>query len=384
MIEALTFNDVSLVPGYSEVLPNDIDVSILVGGKLRLHYPILSAAMDTVTGSEMAIAMAQIGGLGVIHKNCSSHDQALAVLQVKNYINDHQSNISYGDHSLSSKATLDKKGSLCCGAALGVGDDLAQRAHALVNAGVDALVLDSAHGHSKNIGEAIKSLRSWFKDILLIAGNVVTKEGAIFLYEAGADVVKVGIGPGSICTTRVVAGVGIPHLTAISNVVNAARNNNFGVIADGGLQYSGDITKALACGAHAVMSGALLAGSNEALGDRIMFDGRAFKVYRGMGSILAMNDGSKDRYAQSLIKDMTKLVPEGIEGRIPCCGSVKEIVYQLMGGLKAGMGYIGAKNIADLHEKAQFVKVSNAGFKEGHVHDVMITNEAPNYHALKF
>lgn len=380
MIEALTFNDVSLVPGYSEVLPNEVDVSILLGGKLHLHFPILSAAMDTVTGSQMAIAMAQIGGLGIIHKNCSVHEQALAVLQVKNYIDDHQHNSCDAQSSL---ATLDKKGRLCCGAAVGFSDDLSERAHALVNAGVDAIVLDSAHGHSKNVGDAIKNLRSWFKDILIIAGNVVTKEGAMFLYEAGADVVKVGIGPGSICTTRVVTGVGIPHLTAIFNAVSAARNNNFAVIADGGLQYSGDITKALAFGAHAVMSGALLAGSNEALGDRVMFDGRSFKVYRGMGSILAMNDGSKDRYAQSRIKDMTKLVPEGIEGRIPCRGSVKDIVYQLMGGLKAGMGYIGAKNIADLHEKAQFVKVSNAGLKEGHVHDVMITNEAPNYHALK-
>jgi IMP dehydrogenase len=370
VLEALTFNDISLVPCYSEVLPNEVDVSIHLGKNLHLNSPILSAAMDTVTTAPMAIAMAQVGGLGIIHKNCSPKQQALEVLQVKKYQSEIMENSIY---------THDSQGQLACGAALGCGPDFEERAYDLMAAGVDTLVVDSAHGHSKNVFDAIRQLRLWFKDLLIIAGNVVTKEGAIFLHEAGADVIKIGIGPGSICTTRVVAGVGIPHITAILNVAAVAREKGFTVIADGGLQYSGDITKALAAGSHAVMTGALLAGTIEAPGERIVFGGREFKVYRGMGSILAMNDGSKDRYGQSLVKEASKLVPEGIEGRLPCRGSAKDTIFQLMGGLKAGMGYVGAKNIAELHEKAKFVRVSSAGLRESHVHDVIITNEAPNY-----
>src|SRR5579871_5061223 len=274
----------------------------------------------------------------------------------------------------------DIKGRLCCGAAVGCGPDLEARAYALVDAGVDVLVVDSAHGHTKNVAEAVRKLRRWFKDVLIVAGNVVTPEGAVFLHEAGADAIKVGVGPGSICTTRVVAGVGIPQLTAIMTIGQAAKERGFAVIADGGLQFSGDITKALAAGAHVVMTGSLLAGTKEAPGERLLFGGREFKVYRGMGSISAMASGSKDRYGQHRTEVAAKLVPEGIEGRIPYRGCASDVVFQLMGGLRAGMGYLGAQNISELHEKARFVRVSAAGLREGHVHDITITKESPNYH----
>ncbi len=477
--EALTFSDVSLVPAYSEVLPADVDISIKLCDGLKLNAPILSAAMDTVTNSQMAIAMAQVGGMGVIHKNLDPAEQAQEVFRVKKYeawvianpititpnatiadakvlvkeqsvsgfpvvssegellgmltardirFAESPSNLvsevmskelifAHSDadtsicldlmkakrveklplvdqeHRLMGLVTIkdihkaktfpdsvrDTQGRLCCGAAVGCGSDLEERSFALVNAGVDALVVDSAHGHTKNVSEAVKKLRSWFKDILIIAGNVVTAEAAIFLHDAGADVVKVGVGPGSICTTRVVAGVGIPQLSAIMSIGQAAKERGFLVIADGGLQFSGDITKALAAGAHAVMTGSLLAGTKEAPGERLLFGGREFKVYRGMGSLSAMANGSKDRYGQQRT-ETTKLVPEGIEGRIPYKGCASDVVFQLMGGLRAGMGYLGARNIDELHERARFVRVSVAGLREGHVHDVAITKESPNYY----
>lgn len=478
--EALTFGDVSLVPTYSEILPTDVNIAINLGDKLKLNAPILSAAMDTVTNSQMAIAMAQVGGLGVIHKNMSPHAQASEVFRVKKYeawvianpvtispdatiayakelvkeqsvsgfpvvssegklvgmltardiqfaesLADQVSHVMSRDlviarsdadtslcldlmkkrrieklplvdqeNKLQGLVTIkdihkastfpdsvrDAKGRLCCGAAVGCGADLEERAHALVNAGVDALVVDSAHGHTKNVHTAVKKLRSWFKDLLIVAGNVVTSEGAVFLHEAGADGVKVGVGPGSICITRVVAGVGIPQLSAIMNIGKVAKDKGFFVIADGGLQFSGDITKALAAGAHAVMTGSLLAGTKEAPGERLLIGGREFKIYRGMGSLDAMNNGSKDRYGQQHIETKSKMVPEGIEGRIPYRGCASDVVFQLMGGLRAGMGYLGAKNITELHEKARFVRVSPAGHREGHVHDVTITKETPNYY----
>jgi IMP dehydrogenase len=436
--QALTFGDVSLIPAHSDILPNQVDISISLGEKLLLHAPIMSAAMDTVTNSQMAIAMAQAGGLGVIHKNMEPAEQAREAFRVKKYeawvianpitiapdatiahakeLVKEQSvsgfpvvsnegellgmltarDIRFADSSSSlvsdvmskelviastdagtelcldlmksrrveklplvddnrhlkglvtikdihkastfPNSVRDKRGRLCCGAAVGCGDDLEERAHALISAGVDAIVVDSAHGHSKNVFDAVKKLRSWFEDVLIIAGNVVTEEGAIFLHQAGADVIKVGVGPGSICTTRVIAGVGIPQLT-----------------------------------------GSLLAGTQEAPGERLIYHGREFKVYRGMGSIGAMGRGSKDRYGQHEVLEDKKLVPEGIEGRIPYRGRAADVVFQLMGGLKAGMGYLGAKNIFDLQTKARFVRVSPAGFREGHVHDITITKEAPNY-----
>lgn len=476
--ECLTFSDVSLVPTYSALLPHEVDISIDLGAKISLKAPILSAAMDTVTAAPMAIAMAQAGGLGIIHKNMKIAEQAKEVFQVKKYeawvianpvtIEPHMTigfaqkmvreaqvsgfpvvskeglllgmltardmRLAERDSDLVSDlmskdlvkakantttkscldlmksrrveklplvdehdrlvglvtikdihqvstfphAVRDAKGRLCCGVALGVGADLEERAYAVVEAGADVLVLDSAHGHSKNIGIALQKLRSWFKDHLIIAGNVVTAEGAIFLHEAGADVVKVGVGPGSICTTRVVAGVGIPQLSAIMKVGRAAKERGFQVIADGGLQFSGDITKALAGGAHAVMTGSLLAGAKEAPGERLLYGGREFKVYRGMGSLSAMKKGSKERYGQHELSDQ-KLVPEGIEGRIPYRGKAADIIFQLMGGLRAGMGYLGAHTIAQLQENAHFIRVSAAGLREGHVHDISITKEAPNY-----
>ncbi len=478
-VEAFTFGDVSLVPAYSSILPHQVDTSVSLRG-VTLKSPIMSAAMDTVTNSHMAIAMAQVGGLGVIHRNMTIGEQAQEVFRVKKYeawvisnpitimpnatigearalvreldvsgfpvVSEENEllgmltarDMRFADSNAAlvrdvmsrdvvaakvdadtglclelmksnrieklplvdeeyrlvglvtvkdiHKATTfpdsarDQKGRLCCAAALSCGSDLEERAHALVQAGVDVLVVDSAHGHTANVENAVRSLRHWFKEHFIVAGNVVTEEGAVFLYEAGADAIKVGVGPGSICTTRVVAGVGIPQLSAIMSVGRAAKERGFMVIADGGLQFSGDITKALAAGAHVVMTGSLLAGTKEAPGERILFGGREFKVYRGMGSLDAMGKGSKERYGQGAVEERGKLVPEGIEGRIPYRGCAADVVFQLMGGLRAGMGYLGARTIGELHEKAHFIRVSPAGFREGHVHDITITKEAPNYH----
>lgn len=352
--QGFTFADVSLVPNHSQILPSDVSTNLRLSDAICLRTPILSAAMDTVTTAPMAIAMAQAGGLGIIHKNMSIEQQAAEVLKVKN-------------------------GELYCGAAVGPGKDLKDRVYALVNAGADVLAVDSAHGHSRNVYDAVFSIRKWFPKILIIAGNVVTKEGALFLYEAGADVIKVGVGPGTICTTRVIAGVGIPQLSAILDVGSVAKNYGFKVIADGGIQFSGDITKALAAGAHGVMTGSLLAGAKEAPGEKVTLQGKEYKVYRGMGSVDAMKKGAKDRYGQEGVEESNKLVPEGIEGCVPCKKEVSKIIYQLVGGLRSGMGYLGAINIDELHEKARFVIVSAAGFKEGHAHDIMITKESPNY-----
>ncbi len=475
--EALTFDDVLLVPAESNVLPADIDVKTRLARNIYLNTPIMTAAMDTVTEAAMAIAIAREGGIGVIHKNMSIERQADEVDKVKrsengvivnpfflspdNTVNDADElmgkykisgvpicvenkklvgiitnrdlrfldnyNIPIKDvmtkeglvtapvgttlkeaqeilrakkieklpivddeGTLKGLITIkdiekavrypnsarDASGRLLCAAAIGVTADVLDRAAALIEAGADLLVLDSAHGHSKGIIDCVKKVKAKYPEVALMAGNIATAAAAEALIEAGADAIKVGIGPGSICTTRVVAGVGVPQVTAIYNVACAAKKHNIPVVADGGIKYSGDIAKALAVGASVVMLGSLFAGCEESPGDSEIYQGRRFKVYRGMGSIAAMNSGSRDRYFQQNNK---KLVPEGVEGRVPYKGLVSETVYQLMGGLKSGMGYCGCPNIESLHEKAQLVRITGAGLKESHPHDIYITKEAPNY-----
>lgn len=480
--KGLTFDDVLLLPQESHVLPNDVDLSTRLTDKVKLTVPILSASMDTVTDSRMAIAMARQGGLGIIHKNMSAEDQAMEVRKVKRsengviidpfyltpdhlisdaeelmsryrisgvplvntmedrvlvgiltnrdmrFLTDYTQKISTemtdedlvtapvgtsleeaekilqkhkieklplvdSDGRLSGLITIkdiekvvqfpnaakDEHGRLLVGAAIGVTSDSFERAQALVDAEVDAIVIDTAHGHSAGVIRKIKELREAFPDVALIAGNVATGEGTRALFETGVDVVKVGIGPGSICTTRIVAGVGVPQITAIYDAATVAKEFNKPIIADGGIKYSGDIVKALAAGGHAVMLGSLLAGTDESPGEFELFQGRRFKTYRGMGSLGAMKKGSSDRYFQNSVNEANKLVPEGIEGRIEYKGSLEEVIFQMLGGLRSGMGYVGAKDIQALREETQFVQMSGAGLKESHPHDVQITKEAPNY-----
>lgn len=477
--EALTFDDVLLLPRASSVLPKDVDTATLLTPKIKLAIPIISAAMDTVTESGMAIAMALVGGIGVIHKNLSIDEQAHEVARVKKAQSgmvdlpmtmapdqtiaearalQHQSGISgfvivqddklmglltnrdIRSESTASKkirdvmtplkdlvvvregtarsqaiallhehrieklpvvdakgrlkglitikdimkakdnpvATKDANGRLRVAAAVGVGPAGVDRAEALIEAGVDCIVVDTAHGHSRGVIETVKQIRKQFKDVSLIAGNIATGEAALDLIKAGVDALKVGIGPGSICTTRIVAGVGVPQITAIHNVAAVARKHKVPVIADGGIKYSGDIVKALATGADTVMVGSLFAGTEESPGETILYQGRTYKMYRGMGSITAMQKGSRDRYFQSDVA-ADKLVPEGIEGRVPFRGRVAEMIHQLVGGLRSGMGYVGVPTIAKLQTDSEFVRISGAGLKESHVHDVIITQEAPNY-----
>ncbi|QTA37506.1 IMP dehydrogenase [Thermosipho ferrireducens] len=478
MKEALTFDDVLLVPKYSEILPNEVDVSTRLTRKIKLNIPLLSAAMDTVTEAELAKALAREGGIGIIHKNLSIEEQAHQVNIVKrteNGIIDDPITISpdvsvldaerlmaeykigglpvvddsrkliglvtnrdirfernpqrpvkelmtpfekliYAEEGISldeareilhenkieklpiikkdgtlsglitikdiksvvehPNASRDKKGRLLVGAAVGTSPDTLERVQALIDAGVDVIVVDTAHGHSKKVIETVQKIKSVFPDIQLIAGNIATEEGAEALINAGVDALKVGIGPGSICTTRIVAGIGVPQLTAIVDVVRIAREFDIPVIADGGIRFSGDIVKALAAGAETVMLGSIFAGTEEAPGETILYQGRKYKSYRGMGSLGAMSRGSADRYFQA---SNQKFIPEGIEGMVPYKGSVKDVVYQLIGGLKSGMGYIGAKNLKELYEKAEFVKITAASIKESHPHDVIITKEPPNY-----
>jgi len=351
--EALTFDDVLLVPNYSEVVPTEVDTASFATPKIKLRVPILSSAMDTVTEKRMAVALGQMGGLGVIHKSLSIEKQAEAVKEVK-------------------------KQKLPAAAAVGATGNFLERAKALAEAGVDVFVVDTAHGHSKRVIEAVKVLKKQFKNVEIIAGNIATAQGALALIKAGADGVKVGIGPGSICTTRMVSGCGVPQITAILDVVAACKKSKVKVIADGGIKYSGDIAKALAAGADCVMLGSLLAGTDEAPGEIFEDHGKKYKSYRGMGSLGAMNEGSKDRYGQDKVVG-GKLVPEGVEARVPYKGSVVHIVEQLIGGVRSGMGYSGAKNISELHRKANFVKITPAGLRESHVHDVQIAKKAPNY-----
>ena len=478
---ALTFDDVLLKPGLSKILPKDALLKSDLTKKISLNIPLLSAAMDTVTESRLAISIAEEGGLGVIHKNLSPEKQAAEVAKVKRFesgivkdpitVNPDMSvrdvlrmtkekqisgvpvieknrviagivtnrdlrfetqldqpvknimtpkeqlvTVEEGADIEKAKSLMhkhrlervlvtnkkfelkglitvkdilkgiehpfaakDDQGKLLAGAAVGVSAGTDNRIEKLVAAGVDVLVLDTAHGHSTGVLEKIKWIKHHHSSIQLIGGNIATAEGAEALIEAGVDSVKVGIGPGSICTTRVVAGVGVPQITAIQDVASVARKHNIPVIADGGIRYSGDITKALAAGANTVMLGSMLAGTDEAPGEIIFYQGRSYKSYRGMGSVGAMQDGSADRYFQEESPSNDKFVPEGIEGRVPCKGSIKQIIFQLLGGIRAGLGYTGSVDIDDLHKKANFVQVTASGVKESHVHDVQIIKEAPNY-----
>jgi len=479
MIEGLTFNDLVLLPGESKILPKDIDVKTKLSRNISINIPIVSAAMDTVTESETAIALARQGGLGFIHKNMSIEKQALEVEKVKKsesgmiidpitidpeqkilevlnimekykisgvpvvkkgnlmgiitnrdlrfetnldkkvkdvMTKDNLATVPVGTTLEESKSMLherriekllvvddagklkglitikdiekikkyphsckDHLGRLRVGAAVGVGPERDERIDRLINANVDVVVIDSAHGHSAGVIEAVKETKKNFPNLELIAGNVATSEGTRALIEAGVDAVKVGIGPGSICTTRIIAGVGVPQMTAIMECAQEAAKKNIPIIADGGMRFSGDITKGIAGGALSVMIGNLLAGTEESPGETVLFQGRTYKVYRGMGSVEAMREGSVDRYFQEMPEGETKLVPEGIVGRVPYRGPLADTTYQLIGGLRAGMGYVGAGDIDELQAKAKFLKITAAGLREGHVHDVIITKEASNY-----
>ncbi|MDR0674751.1 MAG: IMP dehydrogenase [Mycoplasmataceae bacterium] len=365
-----TFGDVLLVPQYSNVIPRQVSTKTKLTRKITLNIPVVSAAMDTVTETKMAIHMALNGGIGFIHKNLSSLEQADAVMQVKKAKIDLK---KYPD------ANLDTKGCLIVGAAISIANNNIERAKMLIKAGVDVLTIDSAHGDSMNVVNAIKLIKKTFPKIQLIAGNIATKSGAKHLIDAGADALKVGIGPGSICTTRIISGVGVPQLTAIADVYDVAAKKQIPIIADGGIKYSGDITKALAAGADSVMLGSMLAATDEAPGKIITINGKKYKSYVGMGSMIAMKRGSSDRYFQNNM-DASKLVPEGVEAALLYKGNVDNILYQLVGGLRSGMGYCGAKDIPTLKQKAEFIKITISGFNESHVHHLDFVKEAPNYH----
>ena len=478
--QALTFDDILLVPAHSTVLPKEVSLATQLTQNITLNIPLLSAAMDTVTESELAIAMAEEGGIGIIHKNMNPQQQAEHVLKVKRFESGVVSNPIVIDPNMSVQevinltkkhkisglpviennkvvgivtnrdlrfeenlnqpvknvmtprerlvtvnekaskeevmrllhqyrlerllvidakdqlkglitvkdiqkssdhpyASKDFKERLIVGAAVGVGADTENRVDLLVDAGVDVIVVDTAHGHSQGVLDRVKWIKKNYPKTDVIGGNIATADAAKALVDVGADGVKVGIGPGSICTTRIVAGVGVPQITAIHNVAEALKSKKIPLIADGGIRYSGDVSKALAAGAYSVMLGSMFAGTEEAPGEVELFQGRSYKSYRGMGSIGAMQQGSKDRYFQDSEDNAEKLVPEGIEGRVPYKGSVKNVIHQLMGGLRASMGYVGVKTIKDMRLKAEFVQITNSGIRESHVHDVQITKEAPNY-----
>ena len=351
--EALTFDDVTLAPKYSEILPSEVNTAVQLSKNLKLKIPILSSAMDTVTESKMAIAIAKSGGIGVIHRNLDIQNQIQEIKKVK-------------------------KQKLLVGAAVGAGPNEFKRAEAIIKEGVDLIVVDTAHGHTKKVGEIIKFIKKFKnKRATLCAGNIATPEAAEFLIKLGVDIIKVGIGPGSICTTRLVAGIGVPQLSAILSVRNGLKNKNVKIISDGGIKYSGDLAKAFAAGADAVMIGSLFAGTDEAPGKLIKKNGKLFKSFRGMGSVGAMNKGSADRYFQTKQKDISKYVPEGVEGFAKYKGDVGSIIYKLIGGLRSSMGYLGSKNITKLRIKPNFVKITKAGFYESMVHNVdMVKNDS--------
>ncbi len=353
--EALTFDDVTLVPKYSEILPSDVDTSIKLTNFLKLKIPILSSAMDTITESKMAIAIGKAGGIGIIHRNLDIQKQSLEIKKVK-------------------------KHKILVGAAVGAGPKEFDRASAILKENVNMIVVDTAHGHTKKVAEIIRFIKKKKnKKTALCAGNVATAEAANFLRKLGVDIIKVGIGPGSICTTRLVAGIGVPQLSAILNVRNGLKSKNIKIISDGGIKYSGDLAKAFAAGADAVMIGSLFAGTNETPGKLIKKNGKLFKSFRGMGSIGAMNKGSADRYFQSKQKDISKYVPEGVEGLARYKGKVNDIIYKLVGGLRSSMGYLGSKQIKYLRNNPQFVKITKAGFYESMVHNVDIVNDENKY-----
>lgn len=369
--KGLTFDDVLLIPAESHVLPNEVKLDTKLAPNLQLHIPLISAGMDTVTEGNMAIAMAENGGLGVIHKNLSIEAQVEEVKKAKG---------KTVDPNLPHPA-VDEQGRLLTAAAVGVTSDTFERAESLLEAGADAIVIDTAHGHSAGVLRKIKEIREHFPNATLIAGNVATGEGTAALFDAGVDVVKVGIGPGSICTTRIVAGVGVPQITAIYDAASVAQKHGKKIIADGGIKYSGDVVKALAAGGNAVMLGSMFSGTTEAPGTIFTNEGKQFKSYRGMGSVGAMSQqhGSSDRYFQGGVNEANKLVPEGVEALVPYKGDVSNIIYQIDGGLRAGMGYVGAGTIEELIENSQFVQITNAGLRESHPHDVQMAKEAPNY-----
>jgi len=369
--KGLTFDDVLLIPAESHVLPNEVKLDTKLAPNLQLHIPLISAGMDTVTEGNMAIAMAENGGLGVIHKNLSIEAQVEEVKKAKS---------KTVDPNLPHPA-VDDQGRLLAAAAVGVTSDTFERAESLLEAGADAIVIDTAHGHSAGVLRKIKEIREHFPNATLIAGNVATCEGTAALFDAGVDVVKVGIGPGSICTTRIVAGVGVPQITAIYDAASVAQKYGKKIIADGGIKYSGDVVKALAAGGNAVMLGSMFSGTTEAPGTIFTNEGKQFKSYRGMGSVGAMSQqhGSSDRYFQGGVNEANKLVPEGVEALVPYKGDVSNIIYQIDGGLRAGMGYVGAGTIEKLIENSQFVQMTNAGLRESHPHDIQIAKEAPNY-----
>ena len=369
--KGLTFDDVLLIPAESHVLPNEVKLDTKLAPNLQLHIPLISAGMDTVTEGNMAIAMAENGGLGVIHKNLSIEVQVEEVKKAKR---------KTVDPNLPHPA-VDNQGRLLAAAAVGVTSDTFERAESLLEAGADAIVIDTAHGHSAGVLRKIKEIREHFSNATLIAGNVATSEGTAALFDAGVDVVKVGIGPGSICTTRIVAGVGVPQITAIYDAASVAQKYGKKIIADGGIKYSGDVVKALAAGGNAVMLGSMFSGTTEAPGTIFTNEGKQFKSYRGMGSVGAMSQqhGSSDRYFQGGVNEANKLVPEGVEALVPYKGDVSNIIYQIDGGLRAGMGYVGAGTIEELIENSQFVQITNAGLRESHPHDVQMAKKAPNY-----
>jgi len=352
--EALTFDDVLLLPKYSEVLPSNTNIFLQLTNNISLKVPFLTSAMDTVTESRMAIAIAKEGGLGIIHRNLDIKKQSYEVKKVKN-----------------------KK--LYVGAAIGTHQEDLERAISLVNNGVDLIVIDTAHGHSKKVLKTLTKIKKIIKKIPVCVGNIATGEAAKKLYNSGADIIKVGIGPGSICTTRMVAGIGVPQISAIMEVKKAMNKKNVKIISDGGIKFSGDIAKALAAGADAIMMGSIFAGTDESPGSKFRIKGKTYKQYRGMGSIGAMSAGSANRYFQKNFKDKSKFVPEGVEGRVEYKGKVSKIIYQLQGGLRSSMGYIGAKNLKEINKRAKFVKITKAGFYESMVHSVEMTQKTINY-----
>ena len=352
--ESLTFDDVLLLPRYSEVLPSETDISINLTKKISLKVPFLSSAMDTVTESKMATALAQAGGIGVVHRNLSVKKQTQEIIKVK-------------------------KKNLVVGAAVGTSINDIERAKSLIMNGCDLLVIDTAHGHSKKVLNILNKLKKIDTSIPICVGNIATAEAAKKLYNYGADIIKVGIGPGSICTTRMVSGIGVPQISAIMDVKQALKNKKVKIVSDGGIKFSGDIAKALAAGADAIMMGSIFAGTDESPGKKFKYKGKIYKQYRGMGSIGAMSSGSANRYFQKNFKDKSKFVPEGVEGRVEYKGKVSKIIYQLQGGLRSSMGYIGAKNLKELNKKGKFVKITKAGFYESMVHSVEMTEKSLNY-----
>ncbi len=352
--ESLTFDDVLLLPRYSDILPSETDISLELTKNIYLKVPFLSSAMDTVTESRMAIAMAQAGGIGIVHRNLNIKDQIKEIIKVK-------------------------KKKLLTGAAVGTNKEDLLRAKMLIDNGCDLIVIDTAHGHTKKVLNLLSNLKKNNKKIPFCVGNIATRDAAIKLYNSGADIIKVGIGPGSICTTRMVAGIGVPQISAIMEVKRALKNKKIKIISDGGIKFSGDIAKAIAAGADAIMMGSIFAGTNESPGKRFKIKGKIYKSYRGMGSIGAMSSGSANRYFQKNFKDKSKFVPEGVEGRVAYKGNVSKIIYQLKGGLRSSMGYIGAKNLKEISKNAKFIKITKAGFYESMVHSVEMTQKTYNY-----